>query len=98
MIGSPTADSFYLDHALSEGLLGLMLLLSLVITPALQVWSTGNFTREASVGILVSVVALTVSLTGNIFVDPLYGGVTFLLLYALFSVYGPQHQWSWQWQ
>jgi O-antigen ligase len=91
LIGSPTADSFYLDHALSEGLLGLMLLLALVITPALQVWSAGHLTREASLGILVSVVALTVSLTGNVLVDPLYGGVTFSLLYGLLSVYGSRN-------
>ena len=92
--GSPTADSFYLDHALSEGLFGLLLLLALVITPAMQVWRAGNFTIGASLGMLVAIVALTVSLTGNVLVDPLYGGVTFSLLYALLSVYVPQQRWS----
>jgi O-antigen ligase len=87
-IDSPTADSFYLDHWLSEGFLGLTVILIILIRPAVKVWRA-NLSRGAGIlGVLVLLVALVVSLTGNVLVDPIYGGITFALLYGLFAVYG----------
>jgi O-antigen ligase len=87
-IDSPTADSFYLDHLVSEGFIGLMLVLMLLIRPAVRVWRADRSARAGILGVLVLLVALVVSLTGNVLVDPTYGGITFALLYGLLSVYG----------
>jgi len=85
-IQGPTTDSFYLDHGVSHGFLGLLALLTIVVAPGLQAWSAGNFVKEASLGMLVVIICLTVSLTGNVLVDPTYGGISFLLLYGFLSI------------
>lgn len=82
-IDSPTADSFYLDHGLSQGLLGLVFVLAILIMPALKL----KHDPLATFGILIVAVALTVSLTGNVLADPTYGGVTFSLLYGLLAIH-----------
>jgi O-antigen ligase len=87
-IGSPTADNFYLDHWLSEGFIGLMLVLNLLVRPTIKVWRASLPAGVGILGVLVLLVALVVSLTGNVLVDPTYGGITFALLYGLLSVYG----------
>jgi len=87
-IGSATADNFYLDHWLSEGFIGLMLVLSILVRPAIKVWRASLPAGVGILGVLVLLVALVVSLTGNVLVDPTYGGITFALLYGLLSVYG----------
>jgi len=87
-IDSPTSDSFYLDHWLSEGFIGLMLVLMILVKPVLKVWRASLSASAGILGVLVLLVALAVSLTGNVLVDPTYGGITFALLYGLLSVYG----------
>jgi O-antigen ligase len=86
-IDGPTADNFYLDHWVSEGFIGLMLVLMILIRPALKVWHAEPSAKAGTLGVLVLLVALVVSLTGNVLVDPTYGGITFALLYGLLSVY-----------
>jgi O-antigen ligase len=87
-IGGATADNFYLDHWLSEGFIGLMLVLSILVRPTVKVWRASLSSSAGILGVLVLLVALVVSLTGNVLVDPTYGGITFALLYGLLSVYG----------
>ncbi len=87
-IGGATADNFYLDHWLSEGFIGLMLVLNLLVRPTVKVWRASLPAGVGILGVLVLLVALVVSLTGNVLVDPTYGGITFALLYGLLSVYG----------
>ena len=87
LIDSPTADSFYLDHGLSQGFLGLVFILALVITPAMKL----RLDPRTALAALVVTVALTVSLTGNVLADPTYGGVTFALLYGLLSLHDRRH-------
>ena len=85
-LGAASTDNFFLDSALSVGIIGTVVILAIILTPSLTVWKAGRYSRHACLGVLVTIVALTVSLTGNVVVDPMYGGITFLLLYALVSV------------
>jgi len=87
LIDSPTADNFYLDHGLSEGIVGLLLFLSLLTRPVLTTGLSRPLDPRVVLGALVVVIALTVSLTGNVLVDPTYGGVTFSLLYGLLAIH-----------
>jgi hypothetical protein len=80
---SSTADIFYLDHGLSEGFIGLAVLLLLLFLPFRAVRRMGGGDKPGNMAFLV---AVTVSLTGNVLVDPFYGGITFLLLYGSLAV------------
>jgi hypothetical protein len=83
LMGSSTADSFYLDHGVSEGFIGLSIILSILFAPVLRVIRQGIFERIATLALLILVVIMIVSITGNVLVDPMVGGVTFSLLYGL---------------
>ncbi|OPY79860.1 MAG: O-Antigen ligase [Syntrophorhabdus sp. PtaU1.Bin153] len=83
-----TTDNFYLDHALGEGVLGLFFILALVLTPLVGIHNRRGYVQENKMTLIVTAVALVVSLTGNVLVDPTYGGITFLVLYGHLSVYG----------
>jgi len=87
LIDSPTADNFYLDHGVSEGFLGLILILRILVTPVLKLRRNGLLNNHMILATLVVAVALIVSVTGNVLVDPTYGGVTFILLYGIVSIH-----------
>jgi hypothetical protein len=86
--GWNTTDNFYLDHALGEGALGLIIILSIILAPAIIILKTKGLKAETKAAFLITIIALVVSITGNVLVDPTYGGITFLLLYGYLSVYG----------
>jgi len=85
LIGAESSHNFFLNIALWFGLGGLILIVILLIWPMMKV------TRETSEHVVVGTaiaavsVALTVSMFGNVLVDPFYGGCTFLILYGSVS-------------
>lgn len=88
-LGSASSDNFYLDSVISVGLFGTVIILAIIFIPSISVWKAGHYSRNLCLGVLVSITVLTVSLTGNVIVDPMYGGISFLLLYSIYSVYYP---------
>lgn len=78
-LGSATSDMFYLDRGLSEGVIGLLALLMLAYWPFRYLKKSGGGEKP---GISAFLVALVVSMTGNVLVDPFYGGITFMVLYG----------------
>lgn len=93
LIGSPTADNFYLDHCVSEGFLGLLLILSILVAPVVSL-RAGHKENLRLLGLLVLGVGLIVSVTGNVLISIAYGGVTFTLLYGLQGAQGSGGSWA----
>jgi O-antigen ligase len=89
LINSPTADNFYLDHWVSEGFLGLLLILGILSAPFWRLKGGRNMHEPRLLVVLAILIALVVSVTGNVLVDPTYGGVTFALLYGVSAVFSP---------
>lgn len=87
LLQSSTADCFYLDHGLSQGLVGLLLILSILVAPSFKLWRDSSEKQAALLAIAVLAVALIVSITGNVLVDPMFGGVTFALSYGTLAAY-----------
>ncbi|HEY3373553.1 MAG TPA: O-antigen ligase family protein [Candidatus Aquicultor sp.] len=86
LLNATTSDSFFLDHGVSDGLLGLIILLALIVGPVLKIQRMERYSRLVRIALLVTCIALIVSLTGNVLVDPFYGGLTFTILYGALSV------------
>lgn len=86
-LGLQTFESFYLDTAIAYGLIGLILVLALLVYPLIRAsdcWRQRPWILV--VAVIAATVALTVGMTGNVVVDPYYGGVTFLILCGAASV------------
>jgi hypothetical protein len=86
-LGAITSDSFFLDHLAAEGLIGLLFILALLVWPLWRLRGRGSVKPGENVAFLTLAVAMTVSITGNVLVDPYYGGITFLLLYGFSAAY-----------
>lgn len=84
LLGKPTTDNFYLDHVLGEGLIGLLVIMALVWWPIFELWRAGSGLLHMA--FLAVVVATVVSFTGNVLVDPFYGGVTILVIYGCWAI------------
>lgn len=85
-IDSPTTDSFYLDHVLISGLLGLIIIVTYLAHPVIHVHKR-DVTRFVKLSVyLTFTIAVVVSLTGNVLVDPTFGGFIFSWLGASFAV------------
>lgn len=84
LIGGPTLDSFYLDHLLSEGVIGLGVIFLILFSPLALGNAEGR--RNHNLALWgVATVALVVSLTGNVLVNPFYGAVTMVILWGAIS-------------
>ena len=81
LIGGTTLDNFYLDHLLSEGMCGLALILLLIFSPLAIRNANGRQSRIVAIW-GVACVAMVVSLTGNVLVNPLYGAVTMIVMWG----------------
>jgi hypothetical protein len=84
--GTPTSESFYFDHGVSEGFPALGIMLMLLLAPAFKLRRKGIFSHQFILAMLITMNALLVSITGNVFVAPILGGTTLTLLYGTFSV------------
>jgi hypothetical protein len=82
LLGTPTSESFYFDHGVSEGFFGLLLMLSLLLAPVYKFRKAGILNLDFMLIALATMVAIIVCITGNMLPDPIYGGVTFSLLYG----------------
>jgi hypothetical protein len=81
--GSNTSESFYLDQSIAGGMIGLIIILFIWLWPLLDMIL---FRKKYSIIVPVTVISICVSITGNVVVDPFYGGVTFILLYGTFNI------------
>ena len=88
LLRTPTSESFYLDHGVGEGFISLMLIMALLLTPAFKLRHEGIRSQRFILVMLITLNALLVSVTGNVLVDPIFGGVTFGMLYGNLSVGG----------
>lgn len=85
LIDSPSAHNFFLNIHLSLGIIGVLIFFSIILGPLIL---NSSLSKEAQdLLMLVVTIAMIVSLTGNILVDPFYGGITFLLLYGISTSY-----------
>jgi len=84
VIGGATLDNFYLDHLLSEGVIGLGLILLVVFSPLAIRNAKWRGNRNLALW-GVACVAVVVSLTGNVLVNPLYGAVTMIIMWGTVS-------------
>jgi len=88
-LGTPTAENFFLDAILAYGGLFATWLFVLLMTPAVALAvmhkKRSGFAFKRHAAVAATAIALTVAMTGNVVVDPMYGGVTFALLYALLA-------------
>ncbi len=82
LIGAESSENFFLDIGVWFGLLGITLMTAILILPIKWIndINRNQMIINASAGALL--VALTVSITGSVLLDPFYGGCTLLVLYG----------------
>lgn len=82
--GFNTSENFFIDQGIAGGLVCLSIAVFLLLWPTVEV-----LIRKKNYQLIcdVTLVAVIVSLTGNVLVDPFYGGVTFASLYGALNVY-----------
>lgn len=82
--GFKTSENFFIDQGIAGGLVGLIIAFFLLLWPIIEV-----LLRKKNSRLIfdVTLIAFIVSLTGNVLVDPFYGGVTFASLYGAMNVY-----------
>ncbi len=86
LIGAESSHNFFLNIALWLGLVGLILMIILLLWPVIKVIRETKERVVVGTAIVAVSVALTVSMFGNVLVDPFYGGCTFLILYGSVSL------------
>ncbi len=72
-----TTENFFLDSLNIRGLIGTSIVLFLFLYPLFLCRG-----KNKEIKIITIFLAILVSLTGNVLVDPYYGGVTFIILYS----------------
>lgn len=77
-----SAHNFFLNIGLWSGLIGLTFIIVVLIWPLTQVARSKRENFSKQIATLSFTVAFVVSMTGNVLVDPFYGGLTFILLYG----------------
>jgi hypothetical protein len=82
LLRGPTSESFYFDHGVGEGFISLMLIMALLLTPFLRLRHEGIKSQRFVLVMLITLNALIVSVTGNVLVNPVFGGATFAMLYG----------------
>jgi hypothetical protein len=85
-MNAPTLENFFLDTIFSYGLLGGGFIFYFLAIPVRFVKKSCVTTFELLILKVVLIIAVTVSMTGNVLVDPMYGGITFFVLFSLISV------------
>lgn len=82
LTGVASAHNFFINILVSMGLLGLFVVFAVLTIPLFLVFKSKD---RRGLAFLVLAVAVIVSMTGNVLVDPFYGGVTYLLSYAFLA-------------
>lgn len=83
---SVTTDSFYVDMLISNGIFGLIIVMLVMFTPLTTILKKNIDYSKKILLVVVTLITITVTLTGGVIVDQFYGGVTFIILYGELSI------------
>lgn len=83
-IGAESAHNFFLNIGLWLGIIGLVIILGILVWPVLRLIQSRDL-PNLRIGLITLTNAVVVSLFGNILVNPIFGGMVFVLLYGTYA-------------
>jgi hypothetical protein len=84
-----TADSYFFDHLMGEGIVGVGALLMVVVLPLRSLVGRSRSSPVAIAGIVTAAFAGVVSLTGNTLIDPMFGSIVYAVIYGAYRIAQP---------